>query len=182
MDNSTEGVTLYAGFLTDLLCNYRGREKTIAAELFAMVEGLDLSNPTAQVPIQRYNEMCDWIEDNLGPANLRKAGEAIGDRVYGHLEASGMIDAESTPIEILEGLKKAADHMVQDPRGRGWTILDKASDRVVMRRTQTFHPVLQEGLLRSLVEHAQGVRYVSVDYLASVARGDDYDDFEVRWF
>ena len=181
MDHSTEGVTLYAGFVSDLLDIYRGKERTIASGLFALAEGVDLSAPTAQVPMELYNEMCAWIEKNLGPANLRKAGEVIGERIHEHLKAAGAVGADAGPVDLLEGLKRAADEMIRDPLGRGWTLLEVGGDVVILRRTQTFHRVMQEGLLRSLVGQGEGVHAVTVTYRASVAEGAPFDDYEVRW-
>ncbi|MCP4609297.1 MAG: hypothetical protein GY845_11345 [Planctomycetes bacterium] len=180
MDNSTDGVTLYAGFISDLLANYQSME-TVTKELFKFVKDTDLSDPTAPVPIKLYNDMCDWIERNLGPANLRAAGEAIGARAYNQMIQSNNINSDSTPQEILQALKAVADFMIQDPLGRGWTILEMGENRAVMRRTQTFHPVLQEGLLRSLVVQSSKVTLANVKYLASVRKGDEFDEYEVTW-
>lgn len=182
MNNSTEGVTLYAGFISDLLRNYQGMENGVAEGLFKLAQGLDLSNPTTPVSMKTYNDMCDWIEKNLGPANLRKAGEAIGARAYQQMVQSKNITATSTPQEILQALKVVADFMIQDPLKRGWTVLETAEKRVVMRRTQTFHPILQEGLLRSLVSQSTQAQMVKVKYLKSVRQGDEYDDYEITWF
>ena len=66
MDESTKGVTLYAGFIFDLLANYTSSRETFSAPLFELAAGLDPENPTARVPISLYNEMCTWIESNLG--------------------------------------------------------------------------------------------------------------------
>ena len=38
-------------------------------------------------------------------------------------------------IEIVEALKWAADNMIQDPRKRGWVILAREPNRIVVRRT-----------------------------------------------
>ncbi len=82
MDESTQGVTLYAGFIFDLLTAYESSRETFAAELFRMAEHLDRDEPTREVPFDLYDDMCQWIEDNLGVASLRKGGAAIGSRVY----------------------------------------------------------------------------------------------------
>lgn len=182
MNNSTEGVTLYAGFIADLLLNYHGKEHTIARGLFELAKNTDVSNPTATVPMQLYNDMCDWIETNFGPANLRKAGEAIGKRAYNQMVQGKNIAPNSSPHEILHALKAVADLMIQDPLGRGWTIVEEGEKRIVMRRTQTFHPVLQEGLLKSLALQSSEVQYVKVAYLTSVRQGDEFDDYEITWF
>ncbi len=181
MNNSTEGVNLYAGFISDLLLNYQSME-TVTKRLFTLVENTDLSNPTTPVPMKLYNDMCDWIERNLGPANLRAAGEAIGARAYNQMVQSKNINPKSRPQEILQALKEVADFMIQDPLGRGWTILEMGEERAVMRRTQTFHPVLQEGLLQSLVTQSSGVKFVKVEYLKSVSKGDEFDEYEITWF
>lgn len=181
MNNSTEGVTLYAGFLSDLLANYQKERSAVFQPLFAMAKDFDLSNPTTLVPIGVYNEMCDWIERKLGPSNLRKAGEFIGARVYDLMIQAKYISSHATPQEILRGLQKVAGEAIQDPLGRGWEILELGDKRAVLRRTQTFHPILQEGLLKALVKRG-GQQTVMVRYLKSVAQGDEFDEYEVLWY
>ena len=181
MDNSTEGVTLFAGFISDLLATYHGQESALYTKpLFDMTKDVDLSDPTAKVPMQLYNDMCDWIKSNLGESNLRKAGEFVGNRAYEAMRQNGVITDDASPQDILKALKIAADTMIQDPKNRGWDILELEDERAVMRRTQTFHPTLQEGLLKSLVKRST-VTIVTVRYLKRVSNGDEFDDYEIRW-
>lgn len=178
MNNSTDGVTLDAGFVLDLLGLYEGNP--VARELFAMADAVPRDNPTARVPMQLYNDMCAWIERKLGPANLRKAGETMGARVYDKVVADGRLSSAPTPIELLRELARTARVLIRDPLGRGWELLDEAPDRAVLRRTQTFHPVLQEGLLKALVARS-GRPLPRVRYLRSVKDGAEYDEYEVTW-
>ncbi len=180
MDDSTTGVTLFSGFVSDLLECYEGSRETFAKGLFEMAEGLDLSDPTRPLPIQLYNDMGRWIEGNLGAASLRKAGVAIGERAYDYLVQSGTLAPESTPLEILEGLKRAASEMIQDPRGRGWEIRDVIAGRITMRRTQTFNCLLQEGLLQSLVSRT-GAQLVRCEHVSCTRQGAPFCDYDVTW-
>jgi hypothetical protein len=180
MNNSTAGVTLFAGFISDLLAQYEAQRNSTARELFAMSSGVDLSDPTRPLPMELYNHMCAWIERKLGPANLRRSGERIGERAYEQMVAGGGLGSAPTPHDILEQLVLAAAFMIQDPEKRGWVLVESQEKRAVMRRTQTFHPVLQEGLLRSLVRKS-GAIYPKVSYLRSVASGDPYDEYEITW-
>ena len=179
MDSSSEGVTLFAGFICDLLSSYVGNP--YAERLFQMADGLDLTDPTRLVPMKTYNDMCEWIVRELGPASLRKAGENIGRRVFDFMASRGQVSVSLSPNQLLAALKVAADTMIHDPRGRGWTILVSEPQRVVMRRTQSFHPIMQEGLLKSLAERSNLIVYATVRYLHRVAEGDAFDDYEVSW-
>lgn len=179
MDTSSDGVTLFAGFVSDLLSNYVGNP--YARPLFQMADGLDLSDSSNLVPMATYNAMCDWIVRELGPSSLRKAGENIGRRAFDYMATKSELSVSSPPNEILDALKAAADTMIQDPKGRGWTILVSQPQRVVLRRTQSFHPILQEGLLKSIVERSNLTVYATVRYVRSIARGDDFDEYEVSW-
>jgi hypothetical protein len=181
MNHSTEGVTLFAGFLSDLLANYQQERGVYIQPLFAMVEGIDLSNPLNLVPIALYNDMCQWIEQNLGPANLRKAGEFVGVRAYDLMLQQHYITSKATPQEILKALQKVASEAVQDPEGRGWEILELEEKRAVLRRTQTFNPVLQEGLLKALLKRT-GQKAIRLRYLKSVRNGDEFDEYEILWY
>ncbi len=181
MDNSTENVTVAAGFITDLLELYQDIANTLGKDLFALSQDLDLSLPTNRVPIAVYNAMCEWIVNNLGPANIRKTGSIIGARIYAQMLATKNISADTSPIEIFKSFKEVAESMVQDPKRRGWTILDSGDNFCVLRRTQTYHPVLQEGLLKSLIQERKGVQVVRVEYVKSIAAGDEFDEYKVSW-
>lgn len=180
MNVTTKKVTLYAVFVNDVLNLYRDKKDAFAQPLFQMAKDYDLSDPFNKVPMDLYNEMCNWLEQELGPANLRKVGVRIGETVFEALSKSGSLPANPQPIDLLNGLVYAAANMIQDPKGRGWEVLENRNRHIVMRRTQTFNSVLQLGLLRGLVQKT-GVRLVEVKYLRSVAEGADYDDYLITW-
>jgi len=180
MNPITKNVTLYAVFLNDILNLYRDKKDQFAQPLFAMTRPYDLSDPFNKVPLDLYNQMCDWLEQELGPANLRKVGVQIGETVHEALTNSGSLPANPKPIDLLNGLVYAAANMIQDPEGRGWEVLDSKDKSIVMRRTQSFNSILQLGLLRGLVQKT-GARVVEVKYLRSVAEGADYDDYLITW-
>ena len=179
MDESTDGVTTYTAFVFFILDQYRGMER-VCAPLFAMTRHLDRTTPYALVPISLYHDVCNWIEDNLGVASVRDAGRKVGAQVLAHMRTTGTIGTRYTPNEVLDELTRSARVGVQDPRGRGWELLDSTGGRVVMRRTQTFHCILQEGLLLSLVEPS-GVLMPRVDHRACTRRQAPFCEYEVRW-
>ncbi len=180
MDDSTEGVTLYAGFIFGLLDNYTASRDTFAAPVFEMAAGLDPNDPTALVPIQLYNDMCSWIETELGPGSLQRAGTAIGNRAYDQMVADASLSSNPGPLEMMEQLAQVASVMIQDPRGRGWEIREAGEGRIVMRRTQSFNCILQEGLLQSLIKRC-GVALAIVNHSSCVRKGAEFCDYEVTW-
>lgn len=179
MDESTEGVTLLSGFIFDVLAEYEPMAQ-LCAPAFDLAADLDREQPTARVPISIYNDICEWIEHNVGTASIRDAGRAIGGRIYEQMVTSGAIGEDASPIDVLKALKVAADLMIQDPKKRGWEILEAGSRRCRMRRTQTFNCTLQEGLLRSLVERTS-VLSVDVEHLRCTRRVDRYCEYTVSW-
>ncbi len=179
MNESTRGVTLYAGFILDVLSEYDGM-KRLCAPAFALAKGIDPADPAAQVPMKLYNDICDWIEENLGAASIRGAGRAIGRRVYTEMSKQGVITADSGPVAILEALVQAASMMIQDPEGRGWEILERAPRFCRMRRTQTFNCMLQEGLLTSLVQRGPVLR-AGVDHERCTRLGDEFCEYRIAW-
>lgn len=181
MDDSTEGVTVFSGYIIDLLEHYEDIATTTGKELFAMTSGLDLSNPANKVPMSVFNAMCQWIVDNLGPANIRQTGVLIGTRLYQHMLENKIVNEDSTPLDILKAFQKASLQTVQDPKRRGWTILESGDNFCVLRRTQTYHPTLQEGLIKSLIQQVKNIQIVKVEYLKSIAAGDEFDEYKVSW-
>lgn len=178
MDDSVEDVTLLTGFVFDVLKEYENVRR-LCAPAFELARNLDPHQPRARCPITVYNNVCDWIETNVGTASIRNAGRAIGKRAY-----SSMVDAgklfDPKPQEVMEALVWAADTMIHDPKRRGWLILECTERKIIMRRTQTFNCILQEGLLLSLVERT-GVLMPSVKHVRCTRIGDPYCEYVVSW-
>lgn len=179
MDNSTENVTLFAVFINDILKNYEDN-KADYMELFDMVRSYDLSDPYNKVPIQLYNNLCAWIEENLGKFNLIRVGRNVGKTVYDALTQNRVITSKSTPLDIMQALKGAAEQMIQDDKNRGWEILEHTRKTILMRRTQTFNSQLQLGLLDGLIRKANCTG-IKVEYAKSVEKGDEFDEYLVSW-
>ncbi len=178
MDTSTNGVMVRQSLIFDLLKLYK--DNRMARPLFDMVKDLNENEQERFVPIDRYNEMCDWIEKKFGTAHLRKSGEVIGEEVYDWLLDHGRIEANSPPGDVLRALKKDAEINIVDPKKRGWEILTLEKNRAVMRRTQTYNRHLQVGLLKAIIQKTTKV-FVQVKFLQSVADGAEFDDYEIKW-
>lgn len=178
MDNSTDGVTLMTGFVFDVLKEYEHVRRT-AAPAFKMAEGLDPNKPDVYVPFDIYMNICDWVEKHIGPASVRKAGVAIGNRAFDTIVANSKM-TQPTPLGMMQALKWAASVMIKDPKGREWEILHSDSHSITMRRTLPFNCLLQEGLLSSMVERT-GVQGLDVDHFKCTRRGDEFCDYKLTW-
>lgn len=179
MNLSTENVTLYAAFVCDILKHYEDKKEQYRP-LFDMAGKADLSQPFNKVPIQLYNDMCAWIENELGKFNLIVVGRKIGETAYQGMIDNGLIKKSATPIQIMEGLVKVANEMIQDPEKRGWEVVTYDKNSVTMRRTQTFNRNLQLGLLDGLIRKSGAVG-VKVDYSKSIEAGAAYDEYLINW-
>jgi hypothetical protein len=179
MNLSTENVTLYAVFVCDILKHYEDKKEEYHP-LFDMADRADLSQPFNKVPIQLYNDMCSWIEKELGKFNLIVVGRKIGETVYQGLTDNGLIKTSATPLQVMEGLIKVANEMIQDPEKRGWEVVKYEKNSITMRRTQTFNRNLQLGLLDGLIRKS-GVGGVKVDYSKSIESGAEYDEYLITW-
>jgi hypothetical protein len=179
MDNSTEKVTLYAAFVNDVLNVYKDKPD-FYGPLSRMAAGQDLSNPFNKVPMQTYNEMCNWIEKNIGRVNTKKVGREIGKTAFEGMKQHKLIGDKPAPLQVMEALVAVAGQMIQDPKRRGWEIISSTSNSIVMRRTQTFNSSLQFGLLETLISKSN-VFSPTVDLLKSVEKGDEYDEYLITW-
>lgn len=177
MNTSTEGVTLNAVFISDILRNYDEAEYK---ELYAIAKGYDLSKPDNLIPMQVYNDLSGWIEKALGKFNLIRVGRNIGETVYQAFMQFNMINDKSTPSDIMKALQIAASTMIQDPEGRGWEILTDEPKKIVMRRTQSFNNQLQLGLLDGLVRKSKASG-VKVEFCKEIDLGDEFDEYEITW-
>ena len=180
MNESEQGVTLVCGFVNDILSFYEPYKQQFAKPIFDMTAHIDFADPGKQVPMKLYNDVCTWVEKNIGSSSIRQLGTAIGDRAYDHMKQSGGLGDKVTPLEILTALKNTASALIQDPLNRGWEIIEQGNDHIVMRRTQTFNCILQESLLKSLVART-GVKGVQVTHERCVRRKDEYCDYRIQW-
>ena len=179
MDSTTDNVTLFALFINDVIQQFEDRKEEYQS-LFDLTNDHDLTDPYNKVPICVYNQVCAWVGKHLGRYSLIRAGRQVGESIYSTLQKDGRINGRTTPFDMARALQKAALDMVQDPKGRGWDILDNSAYRLTMRRTQSFNSQLQLGLLEGIIRKA-GVYQVKVSYLEQVAKGDPFDVYEVTW-
>lgn len=179
MDNSTAGVTLLSGFIFDVLWEYEDM-RDACRPAFEMAAGLADNDPGQWVDMDTYNNICNWIEQNIGVASVEDAGRSIGRRVIEHMLEQGVVDANPSPLQIMQGLKGAADVMIRDPKGRGWELRDIEAESLVMRRTQTFNCKLQTGLLESLLERAD-VKWSRVQHVRCEREGAEFCDYKLTW-
>jgi len=177
MDTSTENVTLQAVFVSDILSFYPASD---FPQLHAIVADIDLSAPTNQVPMAKYNAVCDWIADNIGKASIKRAGRKIGETVHGQLKQSGQLTESSTPIDAMKALKAIAEVVIKDPKQRGWELMDVGDKHLTMRRTQTFHRELQLGLLEGLAYKSKAVA-PRVSFSNEITNGAEFDEYRITW-
>lgn len=179
MDNSTENVTLSAGVINDVLKNYQDK-RIEYKELFDIANGYDYTNQSAKIPITVYLKMCDWIENKLGKFNLMRIGRNIGESTYEMMITNKMITGKPAPVDVMKALIITSNIGVQDPKKRGWEILNSSDKSLLMRKTQTFNTTLQIGLLDGLVRKS-GVFGVQVSLSKEVKKGADYDEYLITW-
>jgi hypothetical protein len=179
MDISTENVTLYAAFVNDVLNVYK-EKPDFYGPLSRMAAGQDLTNPFNKVSMQTYNDMCNWIEQNIGKVNTKKVGREIGKTAFDAMKQHKLIGEKPTPKQVMDALVTVAAQMIQDPKKRGWEIVSSSTNSLVMRRTQTFNSSLQFGLLETLISKT-AVLFPAVDLQKSVEKGDEYDEYLITW-
>jgi hypothetical protein len=183
MNDSTAGVTIRTGLVFDVLAEYRS-VRQLCAPVFELASRLDPSRVDEWCEMQLYNDVCAWIEGNVGASSIRRAGAAIGGRIHARTIANRPgTEPETTgsePLAVMEAVSRAAATMIRDPDGRGFEIRSRDPKRIEMRRTQTFNCLLQEGLLLALVERT-GVLMPSVRQIRCTRQNDEFCDYEVRW-
>ncbi|HEY6878170.1 MAG TPA: hypothetical protein VI299_09125 [Polyangiales bacterium] len=167
-----------SGFIFDVLAEYE-RVRSLCKPAFDMAENLDPTRPDVFTEMQRYNDVCSWIEENVGSASVRSAGRAIGQRIYDTIVKTAKLQ-KPTPLVVMEALQWATSTMIRDPKGRGWEIAEQSANSLLMRRTQTFNCVLQEGLLMSLLERT-GVLMPAVAHASCTRQGAPYCVYRLTW-
>jgi hypothetical protein len=180
MDQSTDNVKIAVAFISDILAIFKEKSQKDYEVLKKMTEGIDFTNPMNMVPMEIYNNMCNWIEKQIGQSNTRLVGRQIGRTAFEAMKNFKMVTDDSTPLEVMKALANVASTMIQDPKKRGWEILESGSKFIVMRRTQTFNSTLQFGLLDEIIRKTK-VLSPKVDYVKSIAAGNEFDDYKISW-
>ncbi len=178
MNTSTEGVTLVSAYIFEVLAEYQSVRK-LCGPAFELAAALDPSRGDEWCSIDVYNGICAWIEANVGASSVRRAGAAVGGRLYDRMVSRGLCHT-AEPLAVYKMLQMFASQVVRDPHGRGWEINQREPRLIEMRRTQTFNCIVQEGILLALVEKT-GVLMPSVRQVRCTRQGDEFCDFEVRW-
>lgn len=181
MDQSTDNVKIAVAFISDILAIFKEKSQKDYEVLKKMAEGIDFTNPMNMVPMEIYNNMCNWIEKQIGQSNTRLVGRQIGRTAFEAMKSFKMVTDDSTPLEVMKALANVASTMIQDPKKRGWEILESGQKFIIMRRTQTFNSTLQFGLLDEIIRKTK-VLSPKVDYVKSIAAGDEFDDYKISWF
>ena len=179
MDESTEGVMLYARFVLAVREACRGMER-VCAPVFEMTKHLDEKEPLRRVPIALGNDVCQWLEGNLGSAHVRDVGRAIGRSVYRELQKEAVLGPNATPLKVIEQLTRAAAIVVFDPKGRSFDVLEAVEGRVVVRRGQALNCMLQEGLLAELIA-GTGALNPRAHQVTCTRRDSPHCDYELLW-
>lgn len=179
MDHSTDDVTIIAETISDVYKIYESKRNAFK-NLFKIAEDYDLSDPGAMIPIVVYHDVCDWIEQNLGKFNLMKMGTEVGESAYYMMVKNNMVKGEPTPINLMHALRLSAQKGIQDPKKRGWEVLNSTEDSILMRKTQTFNATIQLGLLKGVIQKS-GVEGVRVSFHSEVKQGAEYDEYLIKW-
>lgn len=180
MDNSTDGVTVKAYFVVAIIDLYK-EKVSIYPILERIISEVDLSNPENMIPIATYNKLCNWIERKLGSSSVKISGKSVGQAAYKGLIDNKMITADDEPIKVMEALVIFASMVINDPKNRGWEIVESKNKSIVMRRTQTFNSALQFGVLEGLLHKCKGIYSPRIELVKEVKNGDEFDEYLLTW-
>ena len=65
---------------------------------------MDPEQPEAPCSMQLYNDVCTWIEKEVGDASIRRAGNAIGARAFARISEAGRIGFDRSPLAMKTAL------------------------------------------------------------------------------
>lgn len=179
MDQSTDGVYMHAIFFEDFLHIYKHQED-VYRQLVQILATADIAKTEMMLPIVVYNQMCSYIEKQLGPDQTILLGWNLSQTVFTVINASNQLSANATPLQTMELMCTASRLLLDDPKHRGLDIVSHAPGRIVIRRTQTFHSLVQVGIISCFIEKT-GVPLPRVSYLHRLADGAPFDEYLVTW-
>ena len=106
--NTMTNIKISALF-TNAILSYYENKKSIAKPLFEL---LSVYQNQENVPLDIYNEACDWIEDKLGTASLKLIGLEIGYMLFDTLLQNAKVAKDSHPEDVIEAFEVLTDKLV----------------------------------------------------------------------
>ena len=164
-----------------ILDQYKNTCGEFTKELFKKAKRVDISNPLAQIPLSFLNELIEWIEQELGPANVKMIGTILGETAFEELKANKQLPEKSSPKEAIEKLILVLQSIVQDPFRRNLQVLEVQNNFARVRRTQTFNPTVQIGMIETFVRKA-GIAFPRTRLVRDYKNGPEYDEYEITWY
>ena len=173
--------TFSAGLLHKIVDQYKDTSDHITMELNKRITHLDISNPLVQISLDMFNEIVEWIEHELGSANLKMIGIIMGETAYNDLRARNKISEKLTPKEAIEKLPLVSQSLIIDPLKRNWKILEVTENFARIKKSQIFHPTIQIGIIESFIRKV-GVVFPRTRLVRDYKKGPAFDEFEITWY
>ncbi len=173
--------TCSAGLLHKIVEQYKNTSDHITSELNKRVTKLNISNPLVQISLDLFNEIVEWIERELGPANLKMIGNIMGETAFNELKAKNKIQEKVTPKEAVEKLTLVSQTLIIDPLQRNWKIIEITGTSARVKKSQIFNTTVQIGIIESFIRKA-GVVFPRTRLIRDYKRGPAFDEFEITWY
>ena len=173
--------TCSAFVIKKIIETYQNTCGEIAKELYNKVSKIDISNPFAQIPLSFLDELIEWVEKELGPANVKMIGHILGETAFETLKKEKQLPEKATPKEIIEKLMLVLQSIIQDPFRRNLKVVEVQNNFARVRRTQAFHPTVQIGIIESFIRKA-GVSLPRTRLIRDYENGPEYDEYEITWY
>jgi len=182
MENTAAlNATFSAGLLHKIVDQYKNTSDHITMELNKRITHIDITNPLVQISLDMFNDIVEWIEHELGSANLKMIGIIMGETAYNDLKAKNKINEKLTPKEAIEILPLVSQSLIIDPLKRTWKVLEISDNFARIKRSQVFHPTIQIGIIESFIRKA-GVVFPRTRLIRDYKQGPAFDEFEITWY
>lgn len=182
MDYSTSlNATFSAGLLNKIVDQYKNTSHHITEELKKRVNNVNITNPMVQISLDLFNDIVEWIDKELGPANLKMIGNIMGETAYNELKSRNKINEKMSAKETVEKLILVPQVLIIDPLQRNWKIIEISNSSARLKKSPIFHITVQIGIIESFVRKA-GVVYPKTRLIRDYKRGPAFDELEITWY
>ncbi|MFC2138700.1 hypothetical protein ACFLTE_11045 [Bacteroidota bacterium] len=182
MENTAAyNATFSAGLLAKIVDQYKDTSDHITLELNKRLTNLDISNPLVQISLDLFNDIVEWIERELGSANLKMIGIIMGETAFKDLRSRNKINEKLSPKEAIEKLPMVSQSLIIDPLNRNWKILEISDNFARIKKSQIFHTTIQIGIIESFIRKA-GVVFPRTRLVRDYKKGPAFDEFEITWY
>ncbi|MBN2347522.1 MAG: hypothetical protein JXJ22_01720 [Bacteroidales bacterium] len=180
METTIQHVTCNALLIQHILDQYKDNSETFVFELKQIASQYNVADPESEVPLEHFNILSDWIEKNLGPANLKKIGNVIGQAEFNKLNAENLLPGKIKIRDSISELIKVMNRVVHDPENGKYELDEPEMHCLILKTPGYINATIQQGIIEYFIRKADVV-LPQVRQIKTREQQHGMCEYEITW-